>query len=444
MGRVEKTVFISYRRTNFYTALSVYQDLTANGYDVYLDLQNDYADDFEEINFENIKARAHFLVILSPSALEECNEPGDWLHRTIELAIDQKRNIVLLLLEGFEFDSPKTIEALNGKLSHLKDCNGLQIYTEDISKGMEKLRHEYLNIVPDNLALKPLSDAVEIRTLTHKNIFNKMHPIKEKELKAERWFERGYVFVLNKNFPEAIRCFSQTLRIQPKFADAYHNRGLAREKHGDLEGALADFDQTLRFQPNFPKAYINRGNAYSRQGAFKAAISDYDQALRMQPDLAEAYLNRGNACGAQGDIQGAVRDYDKALHIRPDYAEVYNKRGIEHYNLGNLDSAINDYDEAIRIQPDYTDAYHSRGLVHSVQGNLNDAIANFMRAIHLQPDYAAAYYSLAKVLEKKNKYQAALNNYQKYLYYSNGSENGTQEKVKEIILSLRKKIRESS
>ena len=75
---------------------------------------------------------------------------------------------------------------------------------------------------------------------------------------------------------------------------------------------------------------------------------------------------------------------------------------------------------------------------------MNDSIANFMRAIHLQPDYAAAYYNLAQVLEKKNKYKAALNNYQKYLYYSNGSENGIQERVKENILSLRKKIREKS
>ncbi len=38
MGRVAKTVFISYRRTNFYTALAVYQDLTAHGYDAFFGL----------------------------------------------------------------------------------------------------------------------------------------------------------------------------------------------------------------------------------------------------------------------------------------------------------------------------------------------------------------------------------------------------------------------
>ena len=158
MGQVKKTVFISYRRTNFYTALAVYQDLTANGYDAYLDLKNDYADDFEENNFANIKARAHFLVILSPSALEECNEPGDWLRRTIELAIDQKRNIVLILLEGFEFDSPKAIEVFQGSLSLLTHTHGLKIYTEDFSKGLETLRNEFLQVVPSDTILTPLSE----------------------------------------------------------------------------------------------------------------------------------------------------------------------------------------------------------------------------------------------------------------------------------------------
>jgi len=64
-ARIEKTVFISYRRTNFYTALAVYQDLTAHGYDVFFDFQSIDSGDFEKIIIENIKAKAHFLIILS-------------------------------------------------------------------------------------------------------------------------------------------------------------------------------------------------------------------------------------------------------------------------------------------------------------------------------------------------------------------------------------------
>ena len=94
MARIEKTVFISYRRTNVPWALAIYQDLTQHGFDVFLDYTGVASGDFESVILENIHSRAHFLVLLTPSALERCGEPGDWLRREIEAALDSRRNIV--------------------------------------------------------------------------------------------------------------------------------------------------------------------------------------------------------------------------------------------------------------------------------------------------------------------------------------------------------------
>lgn len=102
MGHVEKTVFICYRRTNVSWALAISQDLTHNGFDVFLDYTGIASGDFERVILENIKARAHFLIVLTPSALKRVNEPEDWLRREIEFALGQRRNIVPLLLEGFD------------------------------------------------------------------------------------------------------------------------------------------------------------------------------------------------------------------------------------------------------------------------------------------------------------------------------------------------------
>src|SRR5260370_1306065 len=107
MERIEKTVFISYRRTNFPWALNVFQNLTQHGYDVFIDYSGIASGDFERVILENITARAHFLVVLTPSALERCDNPADWLRREIETALDSQRNIVPLMLEGFDFGTPK-------------------------------------------------------------------------------------------------------------------------------------------------------------------------------------------------------------------------------------------------------------------------------------------------------------------------------------------------
>ena len=146
MGRIEKTIFISYRRTNYWTALAVYQNLTMNGYDVFFDYNSIPSGDFEQVITENVKFRAHFIVLLSPSALDRCNEPGDWLRREIETAIDSKRNIIPLMMEGFDFNSPTTVKTLTGKLAELKKYNAMTIPAEYFDDAMTKLRGErFLN-----------------------------------------------------------------------------------------------------------------------------------------------------------------------------------------------------------------------------------------------------------------------------------------------------------
>jgi hypothetical protein len=76
MAHIEKTVFVSYRRTDAYAALAVYENLTKQGYDVFFDYRSISGGDFEQIITANIKARAHFILILTPTALDRCSEPG--------------------------------------------------------------------------------------------------------------------------------------------------------------------------------------------------------------------------------------------------------------------------------------------------------------------------------------------------------------------------------
>lgn len=107
MERAEKSVFMSYRRSNIPWALAIFQNLTHHGYDVFFDYNGIASGDFEQVILGNITARAHFLVLLTPSALERCDDPNDWLRREIETALASQRNIVPLMLEGFDFGTPK-------------------------------------------------------------------------------------------------------------------------------------------------------------------------------------------------------------------------------------------------------------------------------------------------------------------------------------------------
>src|SRR6516162_11483695 len=160
MARIEKTVFISYRRTDESWALAIFQDLTQHGYDVFIDYDGIASGSFETAILENIKARAHFLVLLTPTALERCGDPKDWMRREIEAALDSQRNIVPLMFPGFDFDTSATANQLMGKLATLKQYNGLPIPASFFPEAMGRLRNKFLN-VPVDAVLYPASDSAQ-------------------------------------------------------------------------------------------------------------------------------------------------------------------------------------------------------------------------------------------------------------------------------------------
>jgi hypothetical protein len=146
MYLVSKTVFISYRRTNVPWALAISHNLTQHGYDVFFDFNGIASGDFEQVILGNIKAREHFLVLLTPWALERCGEPTDWLRREIETALDTKRNIVPVMLEGFDFATPGISNQLTGTLASLGKYNALRIPAEYFDEGMQRMRNKWLNV----------------------------------------------------------------------------------------------------------------------------------------------------------------------------------------------------------------------------------------------------------------------------------------------------------
>ena len=141
MTRTEKTVFISYRRTNAPWALAIFQDLKHHGYDTFIDFQGIASGGFEPVILENIRARAHFLVLLTPSALERCGDRGDWLRREIETPMETRRNIVPLMLDDFDFTAPSIASQLTGQLTTLKHYNALRVPADYFAEAMDRLSH---------------------------------------------------------------------------------------------------------------------------------------------------------------------------------------------------------------------------------------------------------------------------------------------------------------
>ena len=178
-------------------------------------------------------------------------------------------------------------------------------------------------------------------------VIHRIHTPPTTELQAKEALQAGHIQLLRGQLDMAIAGYSDAIRLNPRFADAYNNRGIAYEKKGEIDRALKDYNEAIEIDPNLAVAYSNRGNARSQLGRYEEALADFDEAIRLNPDYPEDYNNRGNARSQLGRYEEALADFDEAIRLNPDYAIAYSNRGNARSQLGRYEEALTDYNEEV-------------------------------------------------------------------------------------------------
>ena len=122
MKTMKYDIFISYRRDGGDTlAQLIYDRLTDRGYSVFLDIESLRSGKFNEKLFSVIDECRDVVVILPPGSLERCRNEGDWLFLELTHALQERKNIIPVMMKGFEWpdDMPEGLE-------ELPDFNGIQ------------------------------------------------------------------------------------------------------------------------------------------------------------------------------------------------------------------------------------------------------------------------------------------------------------------------------
>ena len=133
----------------------------------------------------------------------------------------------------------------------------------------------------------------------------------------EESFARGNILLDSGDPRGAIQAYTDALEKNPRHAQAYNNRGLARASLHEYNLALADYDDCLALPEPFAAAYYNRGVARLRVSRKGEAVVDFTEALRLNPQYVRALAGRGLAFSAGGDRDAALADFRKVLELAP-------------------------------------------------------------------------------------------------------------------------------
>ena len=161
--------------------------------------------------------------------------------------------------------------------------------------------------------------------------------------------------ISRQDYQAAIKDYDESIKLNPKHARAYTNRGAAYKKLGMDERALADESAAIKLDPTVPEYFDNRGLSYQKNGDYDRAIADYDEAIRIEPK-ANFLTNRGDSYQFKGEFDRAIADYDRAIKLNPGFYLAYNNRGAAYRKKGDLDRAIENYEQALRVNPRFDTA----------------------------------------------------------------------------------------
>ncbi len=177
-----------------------------------------------------------------------------------------------------------------------------------------------------------------------------------------------------------------------KAMEAY-NSGMDKFFKKNYPGAIADFSETIRHDSGFIQAYENRGVSKYYIQDYRGALDDFNKALKINPNDYNTYGRRGWTRFYLQDSRGAIDDFTKAIEGGRNDAQYYNTRGRLKYNLRDYKGAMDDFNRVIKFRAGDKEqrsiAHYWRGLVEIDLGQKEAGCPDLRKAYKL--GYAKAY-----------------------------------------------------
>ena len=135
-------VFISYRRDGGEILARLIYELLKNDYNVFFDHETLSSGRFDTKLLNIISSAKDILVILSPGCFDRCVNEGDWFMREISCALENNRDIILLMTDNFVMPTKEELAKLPKEIDTLLKYNGHVVRVAYIDSIIAKLRGE--------------------------------------------------------------------------------------------------------------------------------------------------------------------------------------------------------------------------------------------------------------------------------------------------------------
>ena len=134
----------------------------------------------------------------------------------------------------------------------------------------------------------------------------------------------------NQDWNKAIEAFRKATDLDRKFAPnlaiAYQHRGFASANEQQFEDAIRDFSEALKINSQDPRIYEQRAAVVMKMNDYDKALADYSEAIKLKPNEVRYYLYRSYIYETKGDVKNSMADTERALKLDPGNAEAKSRK----------------------------------------------------------------------------------------------------------------------
>jgi tetratricopeptide (TPR) repeat protein len=203
---------------------------------------------------------------------------------------------------------------------------------------------------------------------------------------AVQLLEKGVEKLDEEQYEQALSYLNESIKLNPKYGEAYAARGEVKDRLNDLDGAMVDYAICVELLPDQYDPLFSLAVIRYELKLYELAKLDFLKLQHLPTGVTNRILYRQTAQGTGTDkimtAQGMMK------------SELYNYLGLIETKLNNCRQGILYIDSAIRFNASEADYYVNRALAKQA---CNDKTAqdDFRKALAINPDHALTKHNQA-------------------------------------------------
>ncbi|XP_015261046.1 PREDICTED: tetratricopeptide repeat protein 6, partial [Gekko japonicus] len=211
----------------------------------------------------------------------------------------------------------------------------------------------------------------------------------------------------------ACEAFSTAVKLYPRYADAFYERGLCRMQL-QQEKCILDFNKVLAILPNHFQAYLSRAAFFGSKGRYSKAIMNCTEAIKIHPRSVRAHLYRGALKIHNKTYKNAIEDLNKTIELDNICTLAYYNRGVCYHQMKDYKNALKDYSITLLLEPKkdiVLKVLVNRAVIYTELDQYANSLEDLTEATLSKPKDSQLFQALGICYHRLQKYEEAVKSF---------------------------------